>query len=166
MSQNNQTGNNRLPRGLAARLAVMADQSRKKRLRQLAKLPHATLVEVVSTMLELGDQVLINSKESTKVITAAANLPEMRINLPSLKGALLGLDLAANVDAKKTCATCAYRIGTSANQTVSTLLLAIDSEKNYPSHFDCHENADPLSVGDQKLRLCGGFAQRIKIKGV
>lgn len=85
-----------------------------------------------------------------------------KLNLPTLRGSLAGLLLPA-IDEAKSCATCAFRQGTAANQCEATIADA--SEVLYDSEgrkFFCHEGVADEMASQAVLAVCRGFAQVAK----
>lgn len=83
------------------------------------------------------------------------------VNMPTIQGALQGITLASNVCQKKTCATCAYRLGTIANQSELTTSDAMYCVENGIT-FKCHEELCPEEKfygTDRTLKTCAGHAQ-------
>jgi hypothetical protein len=81
-----------------------------------------------------------------------------KLNLPTLRGSLAGL-LLPSVNETKTCATCAFRQGTAANQSEPTAAdIAFLLADGPGEAFYCHEDAPEGG----STSLCRGFAQAIK----
>lgn len=81
-----------------------------------------------------------------------------QLNLPTLFGAACGATLASKADQRKTCATCAYRLGSVANQSPATTSDALSAEC-FGDDFMCHENLDENA---EPTKLCAGYAQARK----
>lgn len=78
-------------------------------------------------------------------------------NLPTLFGALCGVELAARVVQRKTCNGCAFRLGAIANQSPITTDDAAYCVEDR-TRFMCHERGlDPETGAPTKL--CAGYAQ-------
>lgn len=77
-----------------------------------------------------------------------------KINMPTMLGALLGIALAAEAPKQEaTCHGCAYRLGSIANQCLSTVTDA-DYQAQGLDGFCCHESDDHPP--------CRGHAQNLK----
>ncbi|MGN7495927.1 hypothetical protein [Pseudomonas lactis] len=124
------------------------------------------LVKLFVRFVECADSVITNCKSMAELllITEGGVHPHVaeEINMPSLLGALNGVVLAANVDPAGTCAGCAYRIGTAANQSLITTQDAayVRDEHNV---FFCHEN---VPEGSLPTQICIGHAKCLKARGV
>ncbi len=93
----------------------------------------------------------------TEIVCEAGQDPHFveKWNFPDLTGALIGVGLAARVDQSSSdmCSGCAFRLGTHANQCVSTGLDADVCLEAGEMPFMCHDHMD----GEQPTRACGGW---------
>lgn len=118
------------------------------------------LVRLFSQFIGLANSVVANNREMIEMfaITECGLYPHdaRKVNLPTLFGALLGVDLATGVNQRKACGGCAYRIGTPANQSPIT---TCDAEycADEGTQFMCHEHMDP---NGEPTRRCVGHAAK------
>lgn len=85
-----------------------------------------------------------------------------QLNLPTMFGAMLGAALANG--RTKGCATCAFRLGTRANQCETTICDAHWCSWPGERPFFCHEGT---SDGDEPITPCLGFVEtRVARKSV
>jgi hypothetical protein len=122
------------------------------------------LLEAFAQFMGLANSVSANGASMcslTRIMdgTEHPDRPEERVNMPTPFGALQGAILAAKSDTPARCATCAFRLGTIANQSPITT-----ADADYCSHpgeqeFFCHEGAGD---NDHPTRACAGFAQARK----
>jgi hypothetical protein len=93
-------------------------------LRMLESMPANELAQAVITLTERFVAVTKATREHMLVLaTVDFNMhPHQaeKLNLPTLAGSLMGLTLP-KVDESKICETCAFRKGSAANQSVSTI---------------------------------------------
>lgn len=80
-----------------------------------------------------------------------------RISLPTIFGALNGIVLANGIDPSTLCPTCAYRIGTPANQTLPVAIDAMWCASKLDEPFYCHADKSPEGY---PTKACAGYAQR------
>lgn len=80
-----------------------------------------------------------------------------RINMPSILGALNGLQLVKGIDTSTVCHGCAFRRGSIANQSLCTTMDAEHCTSPGEEAFMCHENMD---TNGNPTTGCRGFAQR------
>ena len=119
----------------------------------------AELIRLIGIICIRSEQVDLAVREHVELfaITDLGMHPHTveKLNLPTLRGSLAGL-LLPSVNEAKTCATCAFRQGTAANQSEPTaadinFLLADGSRED----FYCHEGAPEGG----STSICRGFAQ-------
>lgn len=122
-------------------------------------------IDVLADFIIMARTVVENNREMIEdfLVMAAVLHPHesAKINLPTLFGALNGLELAEEVDQNRVCAGCAYRVGTCANQSPVTTCDADWQQKN-DDMFWCHEN---LKDDGSPSRKCTGFLQQRKRRG-
>lgn len=149
----------------AMALSAMAVASREDRIRLLRTGSPDELAAMLSALLDLVEQVETNAHEwvGTILVAEGALHPHRvdNINLPTLLGALNGIQLAAQVDQRGTCHGCAYRLGSIANQCLSTTLDADYMGRNGEGDFYCHEKLDNRG---EPVKLCVGHAKVNKAK--
>jgi ribosomal protein L34E len=119
------------------------------------------LIDAFAHFMGLTSSMAANAVEmcSMQRVIDGAEHPDRlsdRLNLPTPFGALQGVILASKVDETKTCATCAFRLGSVANQSPVTT-----SDADYCAHegerpFMCHEG---VHEGGEPTKACAGFAQ-------
>lgn len=98
------------------------------------------------------------------IAATAAHLSGKHINVPSRDGARMGKELARFADAEiakrkqnfphhvERCATCAFRLGTTANACVPTLMDALKCVTEGRDMFMCHERENHQCVGYAVLK--------------
>ena len=120
------------------------------------------LMNLFSQFVGLANSVVSNNREMIELfaITECGVHPHNahQVNLPTIFGALCGVELAASVNQKKTCAGCAYRLATCANQSPVTTCDA-DWTSQDDQTFWCHEKLDD---NGNPTSICLGHAQRMK----
>jgi len=121
------------------------------------------LANLCSQLIGLSNSVVANNREMIEIIlTVEGDMhphSAEKANLPTLFGALNGIVIAQGVDQKKTCAGCAYRIGTPANQSPATTCDADWCDKGGDEDFLCHMNLDDKG---EPRGLCAGHAQKVR----
>lgn len=121
------------------------------------------LVDLFANFIGMANQVVDNTREALflfGVIDAKLSDREAEgINVASLFGALQGVELANQVDQNKTCAGCAFRLGTPANQSPSTTCDAEWCIDGGEDRFMCHEHLDEHG---QPTVQCGGHLQIVR----
>lgn len=118
------------------------------------------LVDLFANFIGMASQVVENTREALFLF----GLTELHlthrasedINVASLFGALQGVELANQVDQRKTCVGCAFRLGSLANQSPSTTSDAYWCVECDDDRFMCHEHMDE---NDQPTVPCGGYVQ-------
>lgn len=113
------------------------------------------LVLLFAEFIGLANAVVANNREAIETVALAEGIghPDrpIPINLPTIFGALLGVDNAARVESDALCAGCAFRLGTWANQSHVTACDAADAADGEFA-FNCH-----AQLGGPKVR-CRGYA--------
>lgn len=122
---------------------------------------HDAMLEAFAQFMGLASSVAANAAAMCSMQrildgTEYPDQPESRVNLPTPFGALQGVLLAGEVDSSLTCETCAFRLGSVANQSPITT-----ADADYCSHpgetpFMCHEGVDER---EDPTKACAGFAQ-------
>lgn len=117
------------------------------------------LVRLFSAFVGMANSVADNTREQFELylITECHHHPHLaeKINLPTIQGALEGVTLAQSGN-KGMCATCAFRLGTPANQCHTTTLDAKWTSET-DEKFMCHEALDP---DNEPTKPCAGWAKR------
>jgi hypothetical protein len=120
------------------------------------------LQNAFSQIIGMANSVLENNREMIEIIliTEGDMHPHVaeKANLPTIFGALHGIKLSAAIGNQRTCAGCAFRHGTPANQSPVTSIDA-DHCVQDGDDFMCHEDIDEM--GNPKHK-CVGYALRIK----
>ncbi|PAU79204.1 hypothetical protein [Halomonas salipaludis] len=121
------------------------------------------LLEMVADLVTLADQVIDNGREHAVDLliqeTDMHPYSAEKLNYPSLKGALVGLEAAERVPAHardRVCPGCAYRPGSVANQCFTTQTDA-DCVLESGDAFLCHARGLD-DVTDEPTRPCIGHA--------
>lgn len=146
-----------------AGLALLPRDTRLEGIRRFVRVfPAADLAELVADLIGMANSVAENCQQLLKDEAVAQGLVHPhsteRINFPSMHGALMGVSLAAGIDAIKVCGGCAFRLGSIANQCTPTQYDAgesVDGERV----FNCHEDLDAKG---NPTHACRGFAQAVK----
>jgi len=139
-------------------IALLPRDLRIQFARQFLDTHRVNAAEVIADLIGMANSVVDNSHELLKVEAVSRGLTwsheAEKINFPSLHGALMGVSLAAGVDAAKVCAGCAFRRGSQANQCAPTQHDARDAVAGeWP--FMCHEETD---ASGNCLQGCRGYA--------
>lgn len=126
------------------------------------KLPARTKSELESLLRETLNlaQSLSDNCEEWLTLTAICETDihphdaEM-LNVPTLKGALKAAILIPAVECDRMCHTCAFRVGSIANQSA---IVAGDVDYAFDEHviFYCHDIDD-----ESKAKACAGFMQAL-----
>ncbi len=153
---------------LMASLTVLPLSARQDVLRRYAE-DHgpAALADLCAQAIGMANSVNKNCRDFLEVIGVvhAGMHPYSaeKLNAPTMLGAAMGAKLAQGIDPAKTCAGCAFRCGTAANQSPSTVADATDcTDTRAGDAFMCHAHRDAL---DNPVRACAGWAQWIKAGG-
>jgi hypothetical protein len=121
------------------------------------------LINMFAQFVGLANSVVANNREFIEIfaITDCGIHPHNahEVNLPTIFGALCGIELANSVNQKKTCGGCAYRLASCANQSPVTTCDADWADKD-DHEFLCHEKVDD---NGNPTTLCLGHAQRKKL---
>lgn len=123
------------------------------------------LAAMISALIGIGNRLSETCRESCEMvlITEGGMHPDTaeKINLPTLFGALRGVELAQGVDSSNLCHGCAFRLGSVANQSPSTTIDAGDcvGDGGGSGHFYCH--ADVAEDGEP-TKACAGYAQQVR----
>ena len=127
-------------------------------MRLLQTMPRQSLVTAVCELSYSFVTALAASREQIALIglTDFGMAPHQieQLNLPTMLGSLMG-KLLPPVDVTKVCATCAFRPGSAANQSESTVADIWHCVGNLES-FMCHHKVGDASEPTQP---CRGFAQ-------
>ena len=123
-------------------------------------------IDVLADFIIMARTVVENNREMIEDFLVQEGVlhphESVKINLPTLFGALNGLALAEGIDENRVCKGCAYRVGTCANQSPVTTCDA-DWQQNNSDMFWCHEN---LKEDGSPTRKCTGFLQQRKVNNV
>jgi hypothetical protein len=118
------------------------------------------LIALFSQFIGLANSVVANNREMVEIIliTEGGMWPNSaeQANLPTIFGALNGVVIADGIDQSKLCEGCAFRVGTSANQSPVTTCDADWQSHPGNANFMCHMDMD--NEGQPK-KACAGFAQ-------
>lgn len=120
-------------------IILMDDELRKKLLgKYLREHGSLKLINLFSQFIGMANSVVANCHDTANESVKKYVPAEMSINMPSLLGACYGAKNARLSKLTTMCDTCAFRIGTIANQSESTQL---DMEECGMSDGDflCHE---------------------------
>lgn len=147
----------------AATLSGAVGVSADFRRQILAKHTKRELVEMFAQFVGLANSVVANNREMVELllITEGNMHPHSaeKANLPTIMGALWGVPLAAAAAGQRTCAGCAFRLGTPANQSPATTCDADWTTKNGREVFMCHEHVDDRG---NPTNVCPGFGRARK----
>lgn len=122
------------------------------------------LIDLFANFIGMANAVVNNTREWLELQTIihadmhpheAEKIAE-KINSSTLFGALQGVELANQVNQKKTCVGCAFRLGSAANQSPCTTTDADSSLRGDDGPFMCHEHLDESG---EPTRVCGGYSQ-------
>jgi len=124
---------------------------------------HWALITLFANFIGMANSVVANNREMIELlmITEGGHHPHDadKANLPTIFGALNGIALAEGIDQSKTCAGCAYRLGTPANQSPVTTCDADLVLQPFEPSFMCHEDLDEHG---NPYRKCTGYTQAKK----
>ncbi len=140
-------------------MVLMPVDERLKLLRRYRRKHGQTALDnLVAQFMGLANSVTANTRDFAweVAITQGGMDPNAaeKLNHPTIFGALQGVPLANAINQTKTCAGCAYRLGTHANQSPATTIDAADCAEN-STDFLCHLPAD----GGEPKHVCRGHAQ-------
>ncbi len=121
----------------------------------------AALVEAFAQFIGLSSSVVANGADmcSMQRIIDGSEHPdrhEDRVNMPTPFGALQGVLLASKANSINACGTCAFRLGSIANQSPITTCDADWCGHLGESAFMCHEDCDDAG---EPTKACAGWAQ-------
>lgn len=112
---------------------------------------------ILSEFVGLANSVVANNRDAIELWSLMSGFAppgrEHDVNLPTILGALRGIDLAARANVANPCVGCAFRLGTLANQSPTT---TADAEwaMNTDDRFWCHEDFD---AEGNPTRRCAGY---------
>lgn len=116
------------------------------------------LVRLFTAFIGLSNSVVANTREQFELylINECNHNPILaeKINLPDIPGALEGVSIA-QAGNEKMCGSCAFRLGTPANQCHPTTIDAKQSAQDCEL-FACHES---LNEKGEPTRPCAGWAK-------
>ena len=144
-------------------LIILSMEARRTAIhREILRNGAASAANLVANLIEVAQSVVANNAQAINdfALHECDVHPDTfkGLNLPTLYGALAGLQLARRVNQDKVCATCAYRLGSVANQCSVTVG---DAETCLDEGYDfmCHEH-----VGErgEATHLCRGHGQEKK----
>ncbi len=147
--------------GVLKGIVSMPTGGRHQALQQLAaQLGPDGFINLFAQFIGLSNQVAENAREHAQAMLVEEGLHPYtaeKINMPSLVGALQGVQLADGVDTSSLCHGCAFRRGSVAN-TCSPTTADADwcsqpNERPFMCHVDLDGNGEPTQA-------CRGFAQR------
>lgn len=159
------------PQARQALSAVVFTSDREARIEALlsfgAEAGARALLELVADLVTLADQVIDNGHDhAIELMIQESGLhphDAEKINYPSLKGALLGLEAAERVPdhaRARVCPGCAYRAGSVANQCFSTQS-DVETVLEDGAAFLCHAR-DLDRVTGEPTRPCIGHAYAVR----
>lgn len=136
--------------------------ARRQALKELAvQLGHDSFVDLFAQFIGLANQVADNAREHAQamLVTEGGVHPYTaeKINMPSLVGALQGVQLADGIDTASLCHGCAFRLGSIANTCDPTTSDADWCSQPNERPFMCHAYMD---AAGEPTQACKGFAQR------
>lgn len=120
-------------------------------------------IELFADFVGLANETLLNAREMSEMvlITECNMYPQQaeKINMPDLFGALQGIALAHGIDQSKLCDGCAFRRGTTANQSSITTTDAFEQIEN-SDPFLCHIDDDG-GFAENPRKACRGWSQAV-----
>lgn len=121
------------------------------------------LAQLFAQFIGMANSVVENNREMIELlgITHGGDHPYTaeKYNLPTIFGALCGVELAEGVNPRGACAGCAFRIGTCANQSPVTTIDADWCGRDGGHDFLCHERLNDKGTPTTR---CVGFARKQK----
>jgi hypothetical protein len=118
------------------------------------------IIELFAQFMGLANSVVQNNREALELfgLCHAGMEPweTEKMNLPTISGACHGAAMATGVDQEGLCLGCAFRRGSAANQSPSTVADAEWCSHPGEQPFFCHEDMD----GEKPTKACAGFARR------
>lgn len=146
-------------------IALLPRELRLECLRRwLERNPAVDVAAVIADLIGICNSTIENASEMLRVEAVSNGLVHHHqadnINLPTLFGALCGVELAQGIDQDRVCAGCAYRLGTAANQSPCTTLDAKDCVDDRDTTFMCHMDLDQRG---EPTHACPGYAQALRL---
>ncbi len=124
---------------------------------------NAELKDLLGNVLKLAESISNNCKEWLEVTaTIHADIHPYqaeKLNCPTLRGALSAAVTIPRVPISETCETCAFRVGSPANQTEAVAEDVLIALEDGGKAFFCHDYE-----GDKPTHPCRGYLEAIKIK--
>lgn len=118
------------------------------------------VLDLFSEFMGLANSVVENNREMIEIILICeggmSDREAEKANLPTIFGALNGIQLAEGVDTSRACHGCAFRLGSCANQSPVTTTDADHAGNPGEFNFMCHEDLDERG---EPTKGCAGFAQ-------
>ncbi|MEC4339878.1 hypothetical protein VPH13_14220 [Stenotrophomonas pavanii] len=147
--------------GVLKGVVSMPTGGRHQALQQLAdQLGQDGFINLFAQFIGLANQVAANAREHAQLMLVEEGVHPYtaeKINMPSLVGALQGVQLADGIDTSSLCHGCAFRLGSVANSCSPTTADADwcsqPNERPFMCHVDLDGNGEPTQA-------CRGFAQR------
>lgn len=144
-----------------AALAVMALPDRLAYIKQLRRDHGVAWVQnLFAQSLGVANSVADNCRDMAEfvAITQGEMHPHTAesINMPTMLGAAMGAKNAVGVNQSPICEGCAFRVGTHANQCVSTQSDVVDVELDAGELFQCH--MEGLTENGTPTKACAGWA--------
>ncbi len=146
--------------------ACLLPAAKRRQILDQADIERAELIDILTAVLGVANSVAANCREMAELVLIMHGgcwpYQAEQINLPTMFGAFQGVKIADGIDAKSTCAGCAYRLGTIANQSPVTTTDAdhMYEDRGHSGHFFCHEGVED---GLEPTQACAGYAQKIRI---
>ncbi len=142
------------------RVALLPAGGRVAALRVMAReLGAHVFVDLVAQFVGLANSVAANASEQAQNLLAEHGVHPYtaeKINMPTVLGALIGMQLVEGIDADALCHGCAFRRGSIANQCQPTTIDAATCVQPGEPAFMCHERLD--GAGQPEV-ACRGWAQ-------
>lgn len=148
----------------ASLLVDIIQKSDAERHAALLKLPKDRLVWMFAEFIGLANAVVANNREMVELILIQENVVHPhrshQVNLPTIAGALTGVENAALSGGADVCGSCAFRLGTVANQCETTAI-DVSGCLDDDERFLCHEDVDDA---DRPKHSCRGWVAAMKLK--
>lgn len=119
------------------------------------------MLGLFAQVLGMANALAVNAREMVEMIAIEEGwhpYTAEKMNLPTMFGALEGVQLAAKVKERATCNGCAYRLGSAANMspvTVSDALYCQGDIQPFYCHVDLDSDGNPT-------KPCAGHAQAMR----
>ncbi|WJN61308.1 hypothetical protein [Pseudomonas sp. SO81] len=129
----------------------------------LARNSLSALLDLFAQLLGMANAVAENCRAMAELILIEEGMhphTAEKANLPTMFGALQGVLLAAGVDPRGTCASCAYRLGTPANTSPITTTEARHCQSELQKFF-CHAEFDEAG---EPIKQCVGHAKALHLQ--